>query len=592
MEGAPTAVQRYTICLANLASLHVVKSSGSPWSLPLPGLRRAALGTRSRARGLLPPSGWACNGVRRVAWQSYALGARGAPRAQRHRKSTAVWLCTRCSNELAWERVRVPGPAPACMRCNVPMLWEVDMNQRSERWVCNRCTAAGPPRALTLHDTAQPTTTPTPVPAPPPAPPPAHAAATDLAQVPPPSLPFTQHTNSRFYVPLLLHAAGMVSPETRAAWTAEASIGAWWRCQVEAASARPFLPVHDTIAAIALVAQARGDDLSQSAPYQRLAAWAASRASGAESLSVMLRVLAVPAEGHKNTCSPCCWANTAMPATSTPSAGTPRPRVALTGEQGAQAADDCIDAVPRGLPTDDNDPAGASQGGAGRSALAGIPALAWSSLDAVDLAAEFGTPVPTMQSVPAFLRAGVRQAFVFALRPLREAYRRGAAPPQTRAWKLFLLSPRLLLHRAREPGTVGREALLQRTRDFLAGRWDALLGAARAAAGVPRTNRTAAVPDAAGEEAARARRRELACANVWRGEVSRARGAAIVPGTDDTFAALSDPARRPPGGPATRACGHPQLSARLAARAHRRRRRSSSADRQAWHRCWTVGCHV
>ena len=51
---------------------------------------------------------------------------------------------------------------------------------------------------------------------PPRAPPPPQHAVADMAQMPPPSLPFTQHTNSRIYVPLLLHAAGMVSPETRA----------------------------------------------------------------------------------------------------------------------------------------------------------------------------------------------------------------------------------------------------------------------------------------------------------------------------------------------------------------------------------------
>ena len=138
----------------------------------------------------------------------------------------------------------------------------------------------------------------------------------------------------------------------------------------------------------------------------------------------------------------------------------------------------------------------------------------------------------------------MRQAFVLALRALREAYTRGTAPQQTRAWKLFLLAPCFLLHRAREPGTVGREALLQRSRDFLAGRWDSLLGAARAAAGAR------AATDAADDEAARERRRSLACANVRRGEVSRARvvlkSAAIAPGTDETFEALSDPARRPP----------------------------------------------
>ena len=55
--------------------------------------------------------------------------------------------------------------------------------------------------------------------------------------------------------------------------------------------------------------------------------------------------------------------------------------------------------------TDDVPAAETSQGGAGHSALAGIPAAAWSSLDAVDLAAEFGTPVPTMQSVPVHVLA-------------------------------------------------------------------------------------------------------------------------------------------------------------------------------------------
>eukprot|EP00439_Symbiodinium_sp_Y106_P082368 s1708_g21.t1 len=66
----------------------------------------------------------------------------------------------------------------------------------------------------------------------------------------------------------------------------------------ETGNARTFLPVHDTVAAIAFVAQARGDDLSQSAALQRLVAWAAPRSSGAESLSVILRAVAVPEEGH------------------------------------------------------------------------------------------------------------------------------------------------------------------------------------------------------------------------------------------------------------------------------------------------------
>jgi len=75
---------------------------------------------------------------------------------------TPVWLSMRCSSELQWERVRVPGLAPACMRCNESMLWEVDMSQSIERWVCSLCPAVGPPRALSLEDAAQPNATPRP----------------------------------------------------------------------------------------------------------------------------------------------------------------------------------------------------------------------------------------------------------------------------------------------------------------------------------------------------------------------------------------------------------------------------------------------
>ena len=108
------------------------------------------------------------------------------------------------------------------------------------------------------------------------------------------------------------------------------------------------------------------------------------------------------------------------------------------------------------------------------------------------------------------------------------------------------------IHLPREPGTVGREALLQRSRDLLAGRWDTLLSASRAAAAAsPRAGSAADVTDADHNEAFREQRRAFACANVRRGEVSRARAtltsAASAPGTDETIAALMPyPERRPP----------------------------------------------
>ena len=91
-------------------------------------------------------------------------------------------------------------------------------------------------------------------------------------------------------------------------------------------------------------------------------------------------------------------------------------------------------------------------------------------------------------------------------------------------------------------GLTGREALLQRVRDFLAGRWTALLAAARDAADQLGPAPTAHSDD---DDAASLRRWGAACAHVRRGEVSRGRtlltAAALAPGTEDTFAALSDP---------------------------------------------------
>ena len=66
--------------------------------------------------------------------------------------------------------------------------------------------------------------------------------------------------------------------------------------------------------------------------------------------------------------------------------------------------------------------------------------------------------------------------------------------------------------------------------------------------GLTRPLVSADVAASADDEATREWRRALACANERPGEVSlaRARRAVMAPGTDETLAALSDPARRPP----------------------------------------------
>ncbi|CAE7572732.1 unnamed protein product, partial [Symbiodinium pilosum] len=145
---------------------------------------------------------------------------------------------------------------------------------------------------------------------------------------------------------------------------------------------------------------------------------------------------------------------------------------------------------------------------------------AWEQLDAIDLAAEFRRPVPTLQDVPPFLRAAVRHALMLALRELRTAYEAGTDHSYTateRAWKLFLLAPRMLLARpAHRQGPRGREELLARAAAFERGEWTSLLENARQLP-VP----TESPPKS--DEMLAAERRERACAKVRIGEVSRAR---------------------------------------------------------------------
>ena len=104
-----------------------------------------------------------------------------------------------------------------------------------------------------------------------------------------------------------------------------------------------------------------------------------------------------------------------------------------------------------------------------RPQSAGIPATAWAALDAVDLVAEPQYPVPTLQDVPPFMRAAVRGALVTALSRLRRDYATTTAgdyAATSRAWKLFLLSPRMLLARPTHQGADGRLELLERAAAF------------------------------------------------------------------------------------------------------------------------------
>ena len=170
----------------------------------------------------------------------------------------------------------------------------------------------------------------------------------------------------------------------------------------------------------------------------------------------------------------------------------------------------------------------------------------WRALDDVDLAAEMRHPVPTLQDVPPFMRAAVREALVQALRRLRRALTEpGSAEgvDAARAWKLFLLAPRMLLTRTDQHGSQGRAELLGRASAFQRGDWLQLLQAARRACR-PAQDAPPTDPAAIAE-----RKRHQACFKVKQGELSRARQVLttcdLAPGTEATWAALTDPVRRP-----------------------------------------------
>ena len=145
----------------------------------------------------------------------------------------------------------------------------------------------------------------------------------------------------------------------------------------------------------------------------------------------------------------------------------------------------------------------------------------WEQVDAVDLAAELRNPVPTLQDVPHFMRTPMRNAFMSALNQLRWACEAGAGPEYeatARAWKQFLLAPRMLLAcPAHHNGPRGREELRARVVAFQRGKWCRLLRSARhrPGAGGPRL-----APDKAG---ATERRRQQASAKVRISELSWAR---------------------------------------------------------------------
>ena len=188
-------------------------------------------------------------------------------------------------------------------------------------------------------------------------------------------------------------------------------------------------------------------------------------------------------------------------------------------------------------------------GGPIRFQVSGLPD-AWADLDDIDLAAEFRTSVTTIRSVPTCIRGEYARIQTAALRALSQASR-AQADAQTlelRAWKLFLLLPRMVLCPTGRGGEAGARILRRRVRMFDDGQWGALLQASR------QVGRRSVTTRAFSEAEAFQAKLRAATALIEKGELSHAarvlKSAGLAPGNTDTLRQLTDPQCRPPDPPA------------------------------------------
>ena len=157
----------------------------------------------------------------------------------------------------------------------------------------------------------------------------------------------------------------------------------------------------------------------------------------------------------------------------------------------------------------------------------------WSQMDHCQLEEMFLTRVPVLRSCPHFLRGRLRESFGMALRERFRAKLHGDREGEVRAWKLFAMTPIMLLHKPTGVGSVGRSELLHRADKFARGCWQELIHHARQS--------TAARPAAREfpEEEDRQRRGKAAQSRVQQGQVSRARqeltGASLAPRNSATL---------------------------------------------------------
>ena len=103
------------------------------------------------------------------------------------------------------------------------------------------------------------------------------------------------------------------------------------------------------------------------------------------------------------------------------------------------------------------------------------------SLDEADLEEIFERRAAVPRTAPKFLQGSFRSALRVAFEEEAAGRASGDEVRRTRAWKLFLLLPRMLLHKPPRGGLVPRQQLEERFAAFAVGRWAELFRASREA---------------------------------------------------------------------------------------------------------------
>ena len=161
----------------------------------------------------------------------------------------------------------------------------------------------------------------------------------------------------------------------------------------------------------------------------------------------------------------------------------------------------------------------------------------WISGDVDDI---FSRRASVMKTVPRFLWGSFRIALKVAIEEILNGAARRNVVQQERGWKLFLLLPRMMLHRSPRGGLIGREKLVSRFDKFAAGQWHDLIMASNKCAEEAATVRQRRARRVQGNQDER--RATRAFNFVQMGELSSGRqaleGAELAPGNEETLKEL------------------------------------------------------